>query len=44
MHNSITFDPTQGQGQCHEHLEVKALRNGHFQKLSPTPFITVAGK
>jgi len=37
MHDGMQYDPIQGQGEGHEPLKV--LKFGHFQKLSPPPFI-----
>ena len=39
MHDGMQYDPIQGQRQGHEPLKV-----GHFQRLSPPPFIMGAGK
>jgi len=37
MHDGMQYDPIQGQGHVHEPL-------GHFQRLSPSPFIMGADK
>jgi len=34
MHDGMQYDPIQGQGQS-----VDSRKFGHFQRLSPTPFI-----
>jgi len=39
MHDGMQYDPIQGQGQGHE-----SRKFGHFQRLSPPPFIMGAGK
>jgi len=37
MHDGMQYDPIQGQGH-------KPMKFGHFQRLSPPPFIMGAGK
>ena len=40
MHDDMQYDLIQGQ----DHEPLKVLKFGHFQRLSPSPFITGAGK
>jgi len=39
MHDGMQYDTIQGQGQGH-----KRMKFGHFQRLSPPPFVMGAGK
>ena len=41
MHDGMPYDPTQGQGHGHEPF--KAVKSGHFQQLSHSPFTMGAG-
>jgi len=40
MHDGMQYDLIQGQG----HKPLKVGNSGHFQRLSPPPFIMGAGK
>ena len=44
MHDSIQYDPIQGQGQGHDSRALECRKFSHFQRLSPPPFIIGAGK
>jgi len=42
MHEGMQYDPIKGQGQGHEPMKV--VNSTSFQRLSPPPFTTGAGK
>ena len=44
MHDGMQYDPIQGQGQGHDSRALASRKFGHFQRLSPPPFIMGAGK